>query len=61
MSYSPTHGVALTRTHLLVLADYVYSLQRHWPGHFVLHDYGHSALPTLPYVPNYRATGLGLG
>lgn len=60
MRLSPTHGVALTRTHLLT-PDYVYRLQRYWPGHFVAHDYGHSALPTLPYVPNCRATGLGLG
>ena len=60
MRLSPTHGVALTRTHLLT-PDYVYRLPRHWPGHFVAHDYGHSVLPTLPCVTNCRATGLGLG
>ena len=60
MRLSPTHGIALTRTHLLP-RDYVYTLPRHWPGHFVAHDYGHGVLPTLPYVPNCRATGLGLG
>ena len=42
------------------MADYVYSLPRQRPGHFVAHDYGHGVLPSLPSVTNCRATGLGL-